>query len=65
MANGPLPLRLVLRYLGVIAVGNLVWEAIQLPLYTLLADGNASLSPFRSASLLGRRSVDRVLFACD
>ncbi len=35
MANGPLPLRLVLRYLGAIAVGNLVWEAIQLPLYTL------------------------------
>ena len=35
MANRPLPHRLVFRYLGAIAVGNLFWEAIQLPLYTL------------------------------
>lgn len=30
------------RYFGLIAVGNLVWECVQLPLYTLWRTGSAS-----------------------
>jgi hypothetical protein len=35
IVDGPSAKRAVVRYLGVVAVGNLVWEAVQLPLYTL------------------------------
>jgi suppressor for copper-sensitivity B len=35
MVDGPAARRAVVRYLGAIAVGNLVWEVFQLPLFTL------------------------------
>ena len=30
----------ILRYLMVILIGNLVWEALQMPLYPLWVDGS-------------------------
>lgn len=37
----PRPLLLAfLRYVAVIAIGNLVWEAVQMPLYTIWVEGS-------------------------
>ena len=42
-ASGPLWPRVLLRYLVAVGVGNLVWEFVQLPLYTIwqTADGGS------------------------
>src|SRR6266481_3459950 len=46
-------LRALRVYLGVIAVGNLAWEGVQLPLYTIWTAGTAGEQAFAVAHCTG------------
>ncbi|MGQ7794054.1 hypothetical protein ACUN0C_16730 [Faunimonas sp. B44] len=48
-AASPLWLRSLRRYLALLAIGNLGWEAAQLPLYTLWRDGTTAEIAFAVA----------------